>query len=177
MSRQYWQELIWWATSDAAAIANSAAETIMFPNVTIPGNYLSDGRVIRISAYGKLSTTGTPTLQFALRWGGVAGTLLFQSEALTMGSGVTNVNFSVELLIQTRLNGSSGKLLVMGDVAINTSSTTAIEQVVGVSGFDAPAEVVVDLTADTALSLTAKWGTASASNTLTGMMYYGESLN
>jgi hypothetical protein len=177
MSRQYWQELIWWATADASPVANTTSEALLFPNVTIPGNYLGDGRVIRVTAYGKLSTTGTPTIQFSLRIGGLAGTLLWQSEALTMGSGVANVNFEIELLIQTRTNGSSGKLLVMGDVAINTSSSAAIEQVVGVSGYDAPAEVTVDLTADAALSLTAKWSAASASNTVTGMMYYGESLN
>jgi hypothetical protein len=46
-----------------------------------------------------------------------------------------------------------------------------------VSGYDAPAAVTVDLTADTALSLTADWSAASASNTLTGMFYTIEALN
>jgi hypothetical protein len=35
----------------------------------------------------------------------------------------------------------------------------------------------VDLTADTALSLTADWSAASASNTLTGHIYTVEGLN
>jgi hypothetical protein len=177
MSRQYWQELISWATADGTAIANTTTETIIFPNVTIPANYMQDGRRLRIRAFGKLSTTVTPTIQFGLRWGGVAGTLLAQSEALTNGSGVTNVMWSTELVIQTRANGSSGSLIVSGEVMVNTGTTTSIAQTFGVSGFDAPAAVTVDLTADTALALTGKWSAASASNTLTGHDYAIESLN
>lgn len=177
MSKQTWQESIFWATADGTAIANTVTETVIFPDVTIPASYMSDGRCLRLTASGKLSTTGTPTLQFGLRWGGVSGTILAQSEVITMGSGVTNANWALDVLVQTRLNGSSGTLLVMGRLFIHTAAGTVAINVWGVSGFDAPAGVTVDLTTDKALSLTAKWGTASASNTLTGMMYLGESLN
>lgn len=177
MSRQFWQEAIWWATADGTAVANTVTETKIFPNITIPANYMQDGRVIRGTAYGKLSTTGTPTLEFRLRWGGEAGTVLMLSETLTMGSGVSNVNWELGFTIQTRSNGSSGSLLAMGTLKVHSAAGTVLENVWGVSGFDAPAAVTCDLTADTALSLTATWGTASASNTLTGMIYTGESLN
>jgi hypothetical protein len=177
MSRQFWSEAIAWAVADGTAVANTTTETIIFPNVTIPANYMQDGRVIRIRAFGKLSTTATPTMTFAIRWGGVSGTLLATTEAITQGSGVTNVNWSIEALIQTRSNGSTGSLLVFGDAVIHSSSTAVLTNVFSVSGFDAPAAVTVDLTADTALSLTADWSAASASNTLTGMLYVGESLN
>ena len=177
MSRQYWSEVIWWSTADGTAVANTTTETIIFPNVTIPANYMSDGRLLRITASGKLSTTATPTITFALRWGGVSGTLLATTEAITNGSGVTNVNWSLNCRVQTRVNGSSGSLLVMGDVMVNTGASSTVSSVFGVSGFDAPAAVTVDLTADTLLSITADWSAASASNTLTGMEYIGESLN
>lgn len=177
MSRQMWQEQIAWATQDGAAIVNTITETIVFPNNTIPASYMSDGRTLRLRAFGKLSTIGTPTITFALRWGGVSGTLLATTEALTMGSGVTNVNWDIELYIQTRANGASGSLLVMGVCRVHTAAGTVLLNVFGVSGFDAPAAVTVDLTADTALSLTADWSAASASNTLTGLMYHLESLN
>lgn len=177
MSRQFWSELIWWATADGTPVANTTTETVIFGDVTIPANYMSDGRVLRVTQYGKLSTTGTPTMQFAVRWGGVSGTLLAQSEALTMGSGVTNVNWELSFYIQTRANGASGSLFAFGDLTIHTGATTALTNVLSVSGFDAPAAVTADLTTDKALSVTAKWGTASASNTLTGTHYYGESLN
>lgn len=177
MSRQYFSEGLAWATADGTAIANSTSETVIFPNVTLPANFMQDGRVVRLRASGKLSTTGTPTITFGLRWGGVSGTVLATTEAITNGSGVTNVNWSLDLIIQTRSNGSSGSLIVMGTVTVNTSTSASVHQVWGVSGYDAPAAVTVDLTADTALALTATWGTANASNTLTGMVYTLEALN
>lgn len=177
MSRQFWKELLTWVTADGTPVANTVSETIIFPDITIPANYMADGRVLRLTARGKLSTTGTPTLIFRLRWGGVAGTLLALSETLTMGSGVTDVNWEIELDIQTRVNGATGSLLVMGRLIVHTASGTVLTNIMGVSGFDAPAPVTVDLTADTALSLSAQWGTASASNTLTGMQQLLTSMN
>jgi len=177
MSRQFWNETLAWATADGTAVANTTTETVIFPNVTIPANFMQDGRVLRLIAFGKLSTTGTPTITFAIRWGGVVGTLLATSEAITNGSGVANVNWQVDALIQTRSNGSSGSLFVMGEAKVHTSATAHVSNVFGVSGYDAPAAVTVDLTADTALSLTADWSAASASNTLTGHMYVLEALN
>lgn len=177
MSRQFWNETLSWATSDGAAIHTTTTETIIFPNITIPANYMQDARTLRIRAFGKLSTTGTPTGTWALRWGGVSGTILATTEAVTMGSGVTNVNWALELIVQTRSNGSSGTLFTMGELAVHTSSTAVAANVFGVSGFDAPAAVTVDLTVDTALSLTFDWSANSASNTLTGHIYTIETLN
>jgi len=177
MSRQFWGETLAWATADGTAVANTTTETIIFPNITVPANYLQDGRVLRLKAFGKLSTAGTPTITFAIRFGGVSGTLLATTEAITNGSGVSNVNWSIEALIQVRSNGSSGTLLVMGEAKVHTSSTAVSQNVFSVSGYDAPAAVTVDLTADTALSITADWSAASASNTLTGLIYTLEALN
>jgi hypothetical protein len=177
LSRQYFQETLWAATADGTAVANTTTETIIFPDISIPANYMQDGRTIRIKAAGKLSTTATPTMTWAIRWGGVGGTVLATTEAITMGSGVTNVNWDLEAIIQTRSNGATGTLLVIGAVRVHTAAGTVLVNVFGVSGFDAPAAVTVDLTATTNLSLTADWSAASASNTLTGMIYTGESLN
>jgi hypothetical protein len=177
MSRQSWQELLTWATADGAAIHTTTTETIIFPNILIPANYMSDGRVLEGYAAGKLSTTGTPTITFAIRWGGVAGTLLATTEAITNGSGVTNVMWEVRFIIQTRANGATGSLFVTGSADVHTAAATVVRNVFSVSGFDAPAAVTADLTADTALSLTADWSASSASNTLTGHVYTLKSLN
>ena len=177
MSRQFWSEALWAATSDGTAVANTTTETVIFPNYTFPANYFQDGRLVLVRAFGKLSTTGTPTITFTARWGGVAGTVLALSEAITCGSGVANVNWDVELYLQCRSNGSTGTILAFGVVRVHTAAGTVVVNVFGVSGFDAPAAVTVDLTADTAFSLTADWSAASASNTLTGMLYTGVSLN
>lgn len=185
MSRQFWAEGIAWATADGTAIANTTTEAIIFPNILIPANYLADGRVLKITAYGRHGTTGTPTLVFALRWGGVSGTVLAQSGALTCGSAVTAAPWKIELLIQVRANGATGSLFVMGeamcwdDAVGSTGSATNAPGIAAMcsAGAATPAAVTVDLTADTALALTADWSAASASNTLTGHMYLLESVN
>src|ERR1035438_4787117 len=80
MSRQFWAETLTWAVAAGTAVANTGTETILFPNVTIPANYLQDGRCLRLrvfGAYGSFSSTTGLTL--ALRWGGVAGTVISKS--------------------------------------------------------------------------------------------------
>lgn len=178
MSRQFWQETLAWATADGTAVASTTTETSIFSDITIPANYMSDGRLLRMRAFGRLSNTASATITFAIRWGGAAGTLLAQSEAITPGAAVTNVCWSIEALIQTRSNGSSGSLFVMADVSMSLTASTSFSQTFGVSGFDAPAVVsALNLAADTALALTADWSANSASNTLTGHMYHLESMN
>lgn len=178
MGRQYFQDLLGSITADGTAVANTTTETAVHPAFVLPANYMQDGRRLRITASGKLSTTGTPTMTFALRWGGAAGTLLATTEALTMGSGVANVNWWVDLIVQTRTNGSSGSLMIMGKCFVHTAAGTVLMNVFGVSGFDAPAAVgSLDLTVDTSLALTAKWSAASSSNTLTCVDFAPEALN
>lgn len=185
MSRQFWSETMSWATADGAAIANTSTETIIFPNITIPANYLQDGRVLRLTAYGRYSSTGTPTLTFRNRWGGVAGSQLAASGAMVVGSTVTNGMWKLEVLIQVRTNGATGSLFAMGEAEITDDAAQTVGSatnasalgIMGSAGASAPAAVTVDLTADTALSLTAQWSVASASNTLTGHLYTVEALN
>jgi hypothetical protein len=180
MSRQYFTECLAWETADGTAIANTTTETIIFPNKTIPANMMSDGRLLIIRAFGRYSTTGTPTLTFRVRWGGVSGTVLAASGAMVTGSTVTNAMWSVEVAIQTRINGSSGSLFAIGEAALGEDATSTVGSTtnaratdfMGSAGVAVPAAVTVDLTADAALSLTAQWGTASVSNTLTGHIYY-----
>lgn len=185
MSRQYWEEAVSWVTTDGTAVANTTTETILFPNVTIPAGFMADGRTLMLTAYGRHSTTGTPTLTFAVRWGGVSGTVLATSGAITCGSGVTNAMWKVEVILQTRSNGATGTIFATGtatvaeDAANTVGSATNASAVglMGSAGVAAPAAVTVDLTADTALSLTADWSAASASNTITGHTYIIEAIN
>ncbi len=185
MSRQFWSEALAWATADGTAIANSTTETIVFPNVTIPANYMQDGRILRCRAFGRHSTTGTPTLTFRLRWGGVSGTVLAASGALTTGSAVTAGMWGLEAVIQTRSNGATGTVFTIGMVEVGDDAASTVGSAtnqhgadfLGSAGVATPAAVTVDLTADTALSITAQWSAASASNTLTGHVYLIEGLN
>lgn len=192
MSRQFWQEAVAWATTAGTAIAASTTETILFPNVTIPANYVQDGRVLRLRAFGAYGTTATPTLTFSVRWGGVAGTVLSKSGAIVTTSGTgggasMTALWSLEVIIQCRSNGATGTLFTNGEVVLFTSTVGTAGTVTnygmpailasGSTGGTTPVVVTADLTADTALSLTALWGTNNAANSIRGDIYTIESLN
>jgi hypothetical protein len=192
MSRQYWSETLAAATSSGTAVANTTTETILFPNITIPANYLQDGRVLRLRAFGAYGTTATPTLTISLRWGGVAGTVISKSAAATMTSAVgggasMTAMWSFDALIQVRSNGSSGTLMTNGEATFFTSTAPTAGTVTnygmpmvlasGSTGGTTPVAVTVDLTADTALAFTATWGTANAANSIQGLNYTIEALN
>lgn len=192
MSRQYWSETVTWATATATPIANSTTETILFPNVTIPANLMQDGRALRLTGFGSYGTTATPTLILALRWGGVAGTVMAKSATNTLTSGVgggasMTAMWSFEAILQTRSNGATGTVMSNGQAVLYTSTAGTAGTVAnygmpvvlasGSTGGTTPVAVTCDLTADTALSLTALWGTANAANSIQGIQYYIESLN
>lgn len=186
MSRQYWSETLTWATSSGTAVTNTTTETIIFPNVTIPANYMQDGRCLRLRAIGQVSTgTGPPTLIFGLRWGGVAGNMLCKTAACTTVASITASMWDLDIIIQTRSNGSAGTLMANGVARVFAGVAGTIASATGeglvtpmtAGGVITPAVASVDLTADTALSLTATWSASSTSHTLTGLNYTIEGVN
>lgn len=179
LSRQFWSELIAWATADGAAVANTTSETIVMPNITIPANYMQDGRCLTMRSAGRFSTTATPTIRFRLRWGGVAGTLIWDSGTITTTTVTAALWEVLQLRIQTRANGSSGSLFAIGTILIGSAAAPTVASATGApaigsfgsAGDDTPAAVTCDLTADTALALTVTWSAQSASNTATGHLH------
>lgn len=186
-SRQYWEELIAWATADGTAVANTTTETILFPNVTIPANYMADGRSVRMKWGGKYSTLGSGTVShvYSVRWGGSGGTLICKTGTVTLLISLTNAYFEIEVMLQTRANGATGSIMGNGVANVFSGTAPTIGSATGApavapltnGGQTAPAAATVDLTADTALSITLIHGAASASNTATGLQYTLESLN
>ncbi len=180
MSRQSWVELVVNATSDATAVANTTTETVLFPNITIPANTLQDSRAWIVKARGKHSTTGTPTLTFLAYLGGIAGTLLCKSAAITCGSTSTNALWTVEIEFTVRANGSSGSVMANGVAEVFAGAAPTVGSATACSarcamtngGVVTPAAATVNLTADQAFALSVIWGTASASNTITGLQLY-----
>lgn len=185
MSRQFWSETLAWATASGVAVANSTTETILFPNITVPANYLQDGRCLRLRLFGVYGTTATPTLTFGLRWGGVSGTVISKSGAITTGSAVgggasMTAVWAIEILLQVRSNGSSATVMVNGEISLYTTGTAAASaypMASGSTGGTTPVAVTIDATADTALSVTALWGTAATANSIQGTNYTLEALN
>jgi hypothetical protein len=192
MSRQFFQEGVAWATSSGTAVANSTTETILFPGFTVSGNYLQDGRVLRMLAFGGHGTTATPTLTLSVRLGGVSGTVIAKSGAFVTTSGVgggasMTAMWRIEMIIQTRSNGSAGTLMSNGIFTAFTSTVPTAGTVTnygceaaicsGTTGGSTPATASLDLTVDQSLVLTATWGTANAANSIQGHNLLIESIN
>lgn len=186
-SRQYWMECLSWAVADGTPVLSTTTETILFPNVTIPANYMQDGRCLRLYLNGKYSTLGSGTVShvYSIRWGGVAGTLITKTGTVTLLISMTNALFELEVEIQTRANGSAGALMAngcakaFGGTAPTIGSATGAPAVAPMTngGQTVPAAATCDLTADTALAVTITHGASSASNTATGLQYSIESKN
>ncbi len=186
MSRQYWQESIADEQGiNGTAIAATTTETVLFPDNTIPNGYMRDGRKLRITAWGKFSnvitTPGTTT--FRIRWGGVAGTIIAQSSAISLNIlAETDLMFKIECDITVRANGGSGSVLAMGlvtlaaQLAANNNQPNFMGSAGGAST-NTPAAVTVTFNADTALSVTAQSSVNTAGTTITGMEYTLEALN
>jgi hypothetical protein len=182
MSRQYWGETLAWATSLGTAIATTVTETAIFPTITIPGSYMQDGRVLRLSASGKYGTTGTPTLQFKVKFGAVifaASGLIVTPSGAGGGASMTAM-WNLDALIQTQANGSSGSVMTDGQAKLFTTGVAAgsvYPIASGSTGGTTPVAATADLTVDTALSITATWGTSAAANSLQGITFAIEALN
>lgn len=185
MSRQFWAETLAWYTASGTAIAASTTETILVPNLTIPANYMQDGRVLRITMTGGYGTTVTPTLQFRIRWGGVAGTVMAASGAITTPSGVgggasMTALWTLKAMIQVRGNGASGTVMSNGEIILYAAGTAAgidYPLASGSTGGTTPAVATCDFTADTALSVTAVWGTNNAANSIQAHTFHVEAMN
>lgn len=187
MSKQGWSELIAWATQDGTAVNTTTSETIIMPNITIPGNYMQDGRSMRLRVKGKYGTlgSGTVTHVYKIRWGGVGGTVLCTTGTVTLLISQTNAYWELEVDLQTRSNGISGTILADGHVKVFSGTAPTIGSATGApaiapltaGGQTAPAAVTCDLNADTALAITITHGASSGSNTITGMHETLESMN
>lgn len=179
MEHQSWVEL---ANSpapvaDGTALASSATIGIISPNSTtnppfvIAANRLFPGAALRVTAAGRYSTTGTPTLTFGLYLGGTGGVALAASAAITTGSGVTNLTWRAQFELLVRAIGTSGTVMTTGVISGVTAAAVAMVPA------SAPAVATIDTTASKTLDLTATWSASSASNTITCHSFLVEGLN
>lgn len=152
----------------ASTVANSSAETQLV-GLTVPAADAVAGSIYMIKASGVYSDTGTPTIAFGLRWGGAAGVSIASFTSAALGSGVSNLAFQVEALIQFwTLTTATGYVNVdLGGTAPATTRETAV------SGASA---ATVAVTSQKVLSVTVTWSAASASNTISAMTAYGTRL-
>lgn len=135
-------------------IASTAAETAFDSSYDIPANTLIVGTLVRVRAMGTFSTTGTPTLQLRIK---LDSTTYIDTMPVTTPSGASDEGWVID-----------------GTFVVHTTGATGTVEAQGVAQFadavvDAPrtAAVTTDTTQALTVTVTAQWGTSSASNTIT----------
>jgi hypothetical protein len=152
------------ASGTALASSTTLTDVSPAPQLTFPANFLTSGQVIRVRAAGTFSNTSTPTLLLGVYYGGVAGTALAATSAITTTTGATSWQWQVEYIGRVRTVGSSGTIMGFGWVDLATSLTAVTHRPIPETAL---ATVTIDTTAAKTITLGAQWGTNSASNTLT----------
>lgn len=141
-------------------VANTTTETSIISadvgSITIPANTLAEGATIAVKLCGYFSTTGSPTLTFKVKLGGV--------ELLSDGisaSGVTDQGVTLTAAITCRTTGAGGKVVASGQI----DTENAYKGMVNKTLED------ISTTADNDLEVTVTWSALSASNTITSQIF------
>lgn len=147
------------AATDDATVEDTTTETTIIPtgvgSTTIPANWFGVGDTLRVVLRGSLGDTGTPTLNIKALLG---STEIIATGAQALNAGVSDVGFDFLIYITCRTTGTSGTVVGSGNFVYD--SGTALDAV-------NTSAVTVDTTADLTLDVTATWGTANVSNTIT----------
>jgi hypothetical protein len=154
-------------TTNGTAYASSTTPTDVSPSpsITLPANYYYTGQLFRWTAWGTISTTGTPTILFGLYYGGVAGTALAATAATTTASGLATEMWKIDGISRVHTLGASGVITSYGNcVGIGATAALNVQMPATSAGGNA---VTVNTTTANAWTIGATWGTNSASNTLT----------
>lgn len=164
--------------ADGTQILNSTSETIICPDFTFSAN---DNRIYQGAAFNVrcwfdvsnvVTTPGTLTLR--IRWGGVAGTVLASTGAITLSSTArTTYTGTLDADLVWRSIGSAGSAFCIGRVTLNDVPVAADSAPQGIytmtsAGANTPAAVSsLDTTTSKALSVTAQFSVNTATTQLT----------
>jgi hypothetical protein len=178
-------------SANGSANANTSVVTVISPASGVgycPANFwlpsYGVSKSLLVKAFGVLSTTVTPTLTMAV-YGDTAqntasGTPLATTGAVTTSSGVTNINWSLEVVISNVTTGSSGTFISDGMFIMYNASTTATPWTAArCSSSAANPNTASTLSTQSAyyIELAATWSAASASNTIQVYSYTVLGLN
>jgi len=151
-----------------SALSNSTAAT----DISAAPQYQSQtygqmyvGQRWRFTAYGIMSTASSSqgTLNLGFYYGGVAGTALITTSALTPTASASSWWWQIQAFLEVRSLGSSGTVWSQGYFDSPTSATAVTRtQMSGTSQ-----TVSINTTTNSSLTCGATWGTASSSNSIT----------
>lgn len=157
--------------TSSTTVANTTTETTLMTGPTLPANFFVAGKTVHISAYGVYDTKADPcgTLDMKVKLG---STVILDTGAIAVSAGMRYRGWILEGYITCRTVGSSGTVMAQGTftLAISTANGTYTDM-------ENTAAITIDTTASQALTVTAQWQTANASNTITNSVGIVEVLN
>jgi hypothetical protein len=161
------------AQTATATVANTVTQTTLVStgvgSVTLPADYLVAGKTLRVRASGFLSDTGTPNLTMRVKFG---TTVIASTGAVALNGTISNNVWLLECDITCRAAGASGTVFGQGKFFFDNSAQTGKTE-----GMVNTATVTIDTTAAQAISVTAEWDAASASNTISATNLTVEAVN
>jgi predicted RecA/RadA family phage recombinase len=155
---QYLQGVVFSQTA-TVTVANSVAETTLTGSgvgtLTLPANFFVAGKSVRLTAWGYHSSVSTPTINVRFKLG---STTIVSTGAVNSGNG-TNNGWLVDVVLTCRTTGGSGTVIAQGIFTENHALG-------GRHDMESTGTTTINTTTSQAITLTAQWGTASASNTI-----------
>ena len=163
---------------DGSQIAATTTETIIVPDVQFAADdaRIYPGAMFNCVVWFDISNVVTTpgTVRFRVRWGGVGGSVLADSGAISMDT-TARANFSgkLEFDLMWRTDGSNATamcqgLVNLGNVPSGAAGDPQGQYFMGVAGENAPAQQTgLDTTTAKALSVTAQFSVATAGTQLT----------
>lgn len=141
-------------------IANTVSETAFSSSATLPPEMWFPGRTFELNVFGLFSSAiVVPAITGKVKLG---STIIGNTGSITTVGSLTNSQWSGKLLITVITTGASGTIEVQGYINIQTAASAQITLPITNT-----AVITIDMTTNQTLSLTAQWGAASASNTIT----------
>ncbi len=165
------------ATSSTTVTASTVGttETALCPVFTIPAADAVAGATYRIVAWGYITTSGAPpTITLQARLGGVAGTSIAATGALTPTASLTNAGFwKIECVVTCRTTGVSGAWSGVLSL-LDAFSTTLL----AADNVNAPTPTVTrDTTASSDLLFTVTYSANTAGNSIVCSGSYAERIS
>ena len=155
-------------------IADDANEITLFGSgvgtLTLPANFWTVGKTIRIEIHGDFADTGNPTADIHVFYG---ATKLSDSSPITLSGLSATEGWETRVLITCRSTGATGTVETHIDWEYETTTGSSLIERLDVAG----TITTIDTTASGALDITFTWGTAAAANTITSKIAFVEILN
>lgn len=171
------------AGQSATGVASPGTVISPVPDYIFPQNFLYQGSMIRVTAWGK-AVTGTTTANatFALYYGGTGGNQLLLSAATQIGATTTaqTVPWFYEARLQVRTIGTSGAVMSYGKLEMSSAAapTATADTVMSLFPLSAPATVAIDTTASGKTLVLSAWvSTATGAPTVTCDIFTIEALS